>query len=89
VARGLDQNRSKTRCSRSRWGLWRGGAKWAAGADRDAQIDPRFSMRQSVRLLGLRSILCVPLKVQQQILGTVYVDNRIQAGISPRETWNY
>ncbi len=51
----------------------------------DAQIDPRFSMRQSVRLLGLRSILCVPLKVKEQILGTVYVDNRIQAGIFTQE----
>ena len=47
----------------------------------DAQMDPRFSMRQSVKLLGLRSILCVPLKVKEQILGIVYVDNRIQAGI--------
>jgi len=47
----------------------------------DAQIDPRFSARQSVKLLGLRSILCVPLKVKEQILGTVYVDNRVQAGI--------
>lgn len=47
----------------------------------DAQIDPRFSMRQSVKLLGLRSILCVPLKSKDRILGTVYVDNRIQAGI--------
>jgi phosphoserine phosphatase RsbU/P len=47
----------------------------------DAQVDPRFSMRQSVKLLGLRSILCVPLKFQNRILGTLYVDNRIQAGI--------
>lgn len=47
----------------------------------DAQVDPRFSMRQSVRLLGLRSILCVPLRIKERILGTIYVDNRIQAGI--------
>jgi serine phosphatase RsbU (regulator of sigma subunit) len=47
----------------------------------DAQLDPRFNMRQSVRLLGLRSILCVPLKVKDRVVGTIYVDNRIQAGI--------
>lgn len=47
----------------------------------DAQVDPRFSMRQSVKLLGLRSILCVPLRIKERILGTIYVDNRIQAGI--------
>jgi serine phosphatase RsbU (regulator of sigma subunit) len=47
----------------------------------DAQVDPRFSMRQSVKLLGLRSILCVPLRIKERVLGTIYVDNRIQAGI--------
>jgi sigma-B regulation protein RsbU (phosphoserine phosphatase) len=47
----------------------------------DAQLDPRFNMRQSVRLLGLRSILCVPLRIRDRILGVIYVDNRIQAGL--------
>jgi serine phosphatase RsbU (regulator of sigma subunit) len=47
----------------------------------DAQIDSRFSARQSVALLGLRAILCAPLKVRQQTIGAVYVDNRIQVGI--------
>ncbi len=47
----------------------------------DAQSDDRFSMRQSVRFLGLRSILCVPLCAKEQVLGVVYVDNRLKAGI--------
>lgn len=47
----------------------------------DAQRDDRFSMRQSVLILGLRSILCVPLRIKDRILGTIYVDNRLQAGI--------
>jgi sigma-B regulation protein RsbU (phosphoserine phosphatase) len=47
----------------------------------DAQSDDRFSMRQSVTVLGLRSILCVPLKIKDQVSGVVYVDNRLQAGI--------
>lgn len=47
----------------------------------DAQSDDRFSMRRSVKVLGLRSILCVPLKVKDEVSGVVYVDNRMQAGI--------
>jgi sigma-B regulation protein RsbU (phosphoserine phosphatase) len=46
----------------------------------DAQRDARFSMRQSVQSLGLRSILCVPLKTKDEVSGVVYVDNRLQVG---------
>ena len=47
----------------------------------DAQTDDRFGMRRSVKTLGLRSILCVPLEIKDQVSGVVYVDNRLQAGI--------
>lgn len=47
----------------------------------DAQADSRFNMRQSVLLLGLRSILCVPLKVKEEVRGVVYADNRFEVGI--------
>src|SRR5512142_1005177 len=47
----------------------------------DAQADTRFNMRQSVMLLGLRSILCVPLKVKEEVRGVVYADNRFEAAI--------
>jgi sigma-B regulation protein RsbU (phosphoserine phosphatase) len=47
----------------------------------DAQADDRFSMRRSILDLGLRSILCVPLTLRERVLGVVYVDNRLQAGI--------
>jgi sigma-B regulation protein RsbU (phosphoserine phosphatase) len=47
----------------------------------DAQRDDRFSARRSVMALGLRSILCVPLKTKDQVSGVVYVDNRLQTGI--------
>ena len=50
----------------------------------DAQSDARFSMRHSVLNLGLRSILCVPLILKDKIIGVVYVDNRLQAGIFTR-----
>jgi sigma-B regulation protein RsbU (phosphoserine phosphatase) len=47
----------------------------------DAQRDDRFSMRRSVMALGLRAILCVPLRIKDQVSGVVYVDNRLRAGI--------
>ena len=47
----------------------------------DALRDERWSTRHSVIGLGLRSILCVPLKSKETISGVVYVDNRLQAGI--------
>ena len=47
----------------------------------NALTDERFRLRVSVQALGLRSILCVPLKVQGRITGVIYVDNRLQAGL--------
>lgn len=47
----------------------------------NAQMDSRFSARQSVSILGLSAILCAPLKVRDNILGAVYVENRVQAGL--------
>ncbi len=42
----------------------------------DAQADERFKKRLSISNLKLRSILCVPLRHKERILGIVYVDNR-------------
>jgi sigma-B regulation protein RsbU (phosphoserine phosphatase) len=47
----------------------------------DAQLDSRFSGRESIMILGLRSILCAPLKVKDNVTGVIYVDNHLQAGI--------
>ena len=47
----------------------------------DAQSDAWLSIRQSVVVLGLRSILCVPLQLKGHTLGVIYVDNRLQAGL--------
>jgi len=47
----------------------------------DAQQDDRFSDRHSVVDLRLRSILCTPLKLKGALLGVIYVDNRLQAGL--------
>ena len=51
----------------------------------NAQQDERFSARHSVMILGLRSIICAPLKVKDAVTGVIYVDNRLQAGIFTQE----
>ncbi|MEK9164520.1 MAG: GAF domain-containing protein, partial [Chloroflexota bacterium] len=47
----------------------------------DAQSDAQLAGRQSVMMLGLRSILCVPLQLKGKILGVIYVDSRLKVGI--------
>ena len=47
----------------------------------NAQSDPRFAATESIISYNLRSILCVPLKIKSTIIGVVYADNRIAAGI--------
>jgi adenylate cyclase len=47
----------------------------------NAQADPRFQAQESVVSYSLRSILCVPLRVKDQVIGVVYADNRIKAGL--------
>lgn len=46
----------------------------------DAQKDKRFQETLSVHGLKLRSVLCVPLKVRNHMLGVVYADNRFERG---------
>jgi PAS domain S-box-containing protein len=47
----------------------------------NAQEDPRFDGQESIIAYNLRSILCVPLKVKDQLTGVIYADNRIRSGI--------
>ncbi|HEY3313263.1 MAG TPA: adenylate/guanylate cyclase domain-containing protein [Anaerolineales bacterium] len=47
----------------------------------NAQHDPRFGSQESIIALNLRSILCVPLKVKNVLIGVLYADNRIRSGI--------
>lgn len=47
----------------------------------NAQYDQRFSRGESIMVLGLRSIMCVPITVMGRMIGVVYVDNRLQAGL--------
>lgn len=47
----------------------------------NAQEDPRFGGQESIIAFSLRSILCVPLKVKNELIGAIYADNRIRSGI--------
>jgi two-component system, NtrC family, sensor kinase len=45
----------------------------------DAQQDERYANQQSVVELHLRSIMCVPLKIANKVIGVIYLDNSSQA----------
>ncbi|MDO8752856.1 MAG: adenylate/guanylate cyclase domain-containing protein [Anaerolineales bacterium] len=47
----------------------------------NAQEDQRFLGQESIVAFNLRSILCVPLKVKNELIGVIYADNRIRTGI--------
>ncbi len=47
----------------------------------NAQDDHRFQGQESIVAFNLRSILCVPLKIKNDVIGVIYNDNRIRTGI--------
>lgn len=47
----------------------------------DARMDDRFSSESSVIAYGLRSVLCVPLRIKDRIIGAIYIDNRAKTGV--------
>ena len=44
----------------------------------NAQEDDRFRDLQSVADLRLRSVLCIPIRTHSEVVGVLYVDNRLQ-----------
>ncbi len=52
----------------------------------DAQVDPRFEAGESIRFLGIRSALCVPLKAENKVLGLIYVDTPMK--VKAYEEWD-
>jgi PAS domain S-box-containing protein len=55
----------------------------------DAQSDPRFATQESVMILNLRSVLCVPMILKGQVTGVVYVDNRMRRGAFSEQDKNF
>jgi putative nucleotidyltransferase with HDIG domain len=47
---------------------------------RDARTDARFAAGQSVIGQGIRSVMCVPLRTTDEILGALYVDSQSGPG---------
>ena len=47
----------------------------------NARQDPRYDRQDSIVGLSLRSILAVPLRVGSDVIGVVYCDNQILAGL--------
>jgi transcriptional regulator with GAF, ATPase, and Fis domain/pSer/pThr/pTyr-binding forkhead associated (FHA) protein len=51
----------------------------------DALTDPNLPAAGSVADLKLRSLLCIPFRVREQVLGCVYIDNRFETGLFTEE----
>jgi adenylate cyclase len=47
----------------------------------NAQVDPRFSGKESIVAHHMRSIMCVPLKVKGSLTGVIYADNKVREGL--------
>ena len=47
----------------------------------NAEFDSRFSAGHSIIMRGLRAILCTPMLVGDRLIGVVYVDTSMKAGI--------
>lgn len=47
----------------------------------DAQVDPRFAAGESIRFLGIKSAMCVPLFHKEKTIGIIYLDSPTSAAI--------
>jgi K+-sensing histidine kinase KdpD len=47
----------------------------------DALNDERFAKKKSVLEMNIRSAMCVPLRIKEQIIGVVYLDNSSETNI--------
>lgn len=82
AARGLDQRTVEAPVFQvSRGIVDRVAAEGKPLLTSDAQSDAWLSSRESVRIVGVRAILCVPLEVKGRVEGVIYVDSRLQSGV--------
>lgn len=51
----------------------------------DAQLDSRVNRNMSVVMYNILSILCVPLKIRGEVVGTIYLDHRSIPNVFSRE----
>ena len=89
TARGIDQiNLEEELFKVSRTIVERVAATGETILTTNAQEDPRFENQMSVAFYRLRSILCVPLKIKNDLIGVIYVENRARAGIFQAQDQN-
>ncbi|HMK08816.1 MAG TPA: GAF domain-containing SpoIIE family protein phosphatase [Anaerolineales bacterium] len=82
AARGLDQSTVEApEFQVSRGIVDRVAAQGKPLLTSDAQTDAWLASRDSVRIVGVRAILCVPLALKGRTEGVIYVDSRLQAGV--------
>lgn len=82
AARGLDQQSIESpEFQVSRGIVDRVAAEGKPLLTSDAQQEAWLASRQSVRILGVRAILCVPFGVKGRVEGVIYVDSRLQSGV--------
>ena len=81
IARNVDRQTIKDVSETSNSIVDRVMGKGEAVVSTNAMDDPRFRSKQSIMLNRIRSLVCVPLKIRDEIVGTIYVDNRITAGL--------
>jgi eukaryotic-like serine/threonine-protein kinase len=55
----------------------------------DAMEDPRFSVKVSVLLSGIRAVICIPLSSEKGLFGLVYMDSRVAKGFYTIEDRDY
>ncbi|HEY0477984.1 MAG TPA: AAA family ATPase [Kofleriaceae bacterium] len=46
----------------------------------DAAVDGRFARDPQVRRRGCRSVLCLPLRLKDRVIGALYLENELSAG---------
>jgi len=51
----------------------------------NALEDDRFREIHSISAIGLRSVLCLPFRSQGEVIGVLYIDNRLQKGVFSHE----
>ena len=78
-SRGIDEQSARDAANVSKSVLEQAG-RGVSVLISDAESDPTFSQSASVTLFGIRSIMCVPLRIGEEVLGTLYVDSRAQRG---------
>ncbi len=82
VARGLDQvDLNEDQFAISKTIVQRVAETGEVILTTNAQIDPRFDQQMSIAAYHLLSILCAPLKLKDELIGVIYVDNRVHTGI--------